>query len=405
MAVRARTIKAKEPPKYITTPIGGAVLVALGWSFYAATRPSGIEALPAPTLDPIEINIEEPSILENSRAWLSGTFSRAGASISNIELPRFKLPELNFFKAEADPNPAIQKPVVIELPSAPPRADLPVMGDMSRVMYRVPDDMNDPMEKFSVFHRVPVSIAANILGSESGFRNSAVSASGALGIGQFVESTRNEEFYKNRNLYSQEVRDIITANIEEYNAAESGKKAILRYRIKEGGSQKAIDDLAFNPEVSLGAAFGFMNFSIKEGSRRFFEKLGDRIDAMEKRGADKARLDEMRAHLQRPLTTADLKIFYVLGVAGGADLLEALADPVKRADNHAAKDYTRRRTVRNNEALFYKDFPDNKKPRNIVEFYTHIESIVGDEPIPEELVSTRPQTRGQLLANYDLGLN
>ena len=248
-----------------------------------------------------------------------------------------------------------------------------------------------------------------------------------------VSDTLFEKLYLNKDALSDSAQTIIENNIERYNSADPGKLYWYKYRIKDGGDEAAVKALAKDENIALELGFKHMEFSIKEGSRVYMKMLSGRIVGMREeieeimeglrekskngdsptteeldQATDRideinARTDAMTAEIDRTLTAADLKVFYVCGATGGAKLLEALADPVKREQRHRAADYTDPSTVESNAQLFFKDYPKNTIHRDVVEFYDHIKELVGESPLPDSLktdptnallaVSATPQPR------------
>ncbi|MEM7650877.1 MAG: transglycosylase SLT domain-containing protein [Pseudomonadota bacterium] len=286
-----------------------------------------------------------------------------------------------------------------------------------KLLYDVPVDIRDQILEKSLETGIPYIAAANLLGSESGYKATAVSPTGAMGLAQMVSDTLYEKLYQSREDLPPKARNIVDDNIEKYNSADPGEPYWYKYRIREGGDENAVRALAKDEDIAIELGFKHMEFSIREGSRVYMEKLSGRIRWMkrevevnqildelrekskngnspttEELDAANARIDEIRSRtramtdeIDRQFTTADLKVFYVCGPTGGAGLLEALADPVKRAQNHRAADYAPDHVVKSNEALFFKDYPNNTIYRDVEEFYEHMIELVGETPLPNNL--------------------
>ncbi|MDH5723296.1 MAG: hypothetical protein OEY94_08265 [Alphaproteobacteria bacterium] len=322
-------------------------------------------------------------------------------------------------------------------------------GDL---LYNVPADLRDLLFELCQESGIPYVVAANLIGSESGFKN-AKSTTGARGICQFTGDTLYERLYKSKDKLPDYAQKIVEDNIERYKKDPKAEHPEYKYRIKEvenikGKSkekikeekikrEKAVLALAEDKKVALVLGFDHMLFCLKEGTRVYKERLEDRIKWMNlnryagilKETEDKIeaakpnlsteelellkkelrkeeeikaveidkelepRLNEMTAEINREMTAIDLKIFYVCGASGGATLLEALADSEKQ--NHRALDYVLPSVVKANPELFFKkNSKGEEKPRSLTEFRDHIKGLVGEMPVPRELTSNGVKAAG-----------
>ncbi len=297
----------------------------------------------------------------------------------------------------------------------------------------VPAHLRAQIEAHCIETGIPYIAAVSLIASESGFNAKAISPTKAAGLAQANSNTLFETLYKlaQDGLLTEDHNALILDNIEKYNSAEPGRPYWWSYRIKDDGDEKAIRALAHDEDIGLKVAFHHMEFSIKEGTRIYRNNIIGRTDwmgenektiikALQERSASSpsnptleqaekhnsvvtngfnriaelnTRIDAIKDELHRTFTVADLKVFYVCGSQGGAGLLEALADPVKRAQRHRAADYVPRNIVESNEALFYKDYPENKTFFDVSEFYENIINKVGTTPLPEHLITRiKPET-------------
>jgi hypothetical protein len=130
-----------------------------------------------------------------------------------------------------------------------------------------------------------------------------------------------------------------------------------------------------------------MRIATITGQRMLHDALQTRLDFMKsdeyhgKRDKDYfSRLQNIEHHMLRPMTSADVKIFYLCGSRGGSQLLAAVADP--SSHNNKSADYTTKGVVGSNPDVFNQ--PDGS-PRSVYDVYSYISYRVGNIPLPKVL--------------------
>jgi hypothetical protein len=353
----------------------------------------------------------------------------------------------------------------------------------------MPDHLAHKFEHLSRETGIPFIMAANLIGSERGYKADAISPTKAAGLAQMQSDALYERLYLDKKYFPPEIQNLIEEGIEKYDSNDDPHNPYWSYRARE---IEIVDDdatynlapqlkaLAMDEDIALTVGYNHTLFSIKEGTRVYAEILEGKIehlktlrqDALNTLGQtlesanhvksdeqitahNETILDKMRAlnpsaqtaeqaeahnadiralhtemlsymppeedfekHraeiektaqkigayedrilmldklLNRDFTAADLKIFYVCGATGGAELLEALTDPSK--SHQRAADYAPARVVAANPHLFYKNAVNNTVPENPVyvsveDFYEDVKNKVGVSPIPDEL-TWQPKT-------------
>lgn len=266
-------------------------------------------------------------------------------------------------------------------------ANKPLSADQHLALYRQYSPLTHIMDR--------------LIFSESGNDPDAVSHTGARGLGQFTGATFLEQLYKNRDKLPDSY-DRITENVVKYrkNQAKWEKdkrnvRPIWSYKIKDGYDNDTVMDLAHDPVVSEILSTEFVKMLVKQArdDGRFESSLSRLIRAMENSGKynsaeGQSRINAMKEHLDRPLTSADIKTLYVFGLSGGIEALVAYADPLKAS--HRASDYTTSHVVRSNPDIFYyHDSNGNRHARSLAQLRDYFVERVGDIPVPQTLNSSQ----------------
>ncbi len=269
-----------------------------------------------------------------------------------------------------------------------PRAQIRFAG----LKYDVPENFQRAIQRATHGDPINYNVMVKVLGSESGFNNKS-SHTGAFSVGQFTLSTFLETVHQHRDKLSARQRATVERNIERYNVAEKGEDPVWRYRIRRGGDAKTVRALTQNADVVTVLSREHMRTATKAGADLYRDHLETRINFMrsdkydgERNGAYHQRLAALEHNLNRAMTNADVKIFYLCGSRGGAQLLAAMADPA--AQNNRSADYTTQGVVSSNPQVFYN--PDGSA-RSVRDLYHYIAHRVGNSPLPHDL--DRPVSR------------
>lgn len=258
--------------------------------------------------------------------------------------------------------------------------------------YDVPEQYQRVLKKVTHGDPIGYDVMVKVLGSESGFKNQS-SHTGAFSVGQFTLSTFLETAYVNRDKLSAKQRAVIEKNIERYNAAKKPKGAtedplpVWKYRVAKHGDENVLRTMSKNPEVVAVLAREHMRIATKTGQDMLHDALQTRIRFMKSDDYDGKRdrtyyqrIQNLEYHLSRPMTSADVKIFYLCGSRGGSQLLAAVADP--KAHDKKSADYTTKGVVSSNPDVFYK--PDGNA-RSVMDLHSYIQYRVGNIPLPRNL--------------------
>jgi hypothetical protein len=244
-------------------------------------------------------------------------------------------------------------------------------------------------------------IMDRLIFSESGNDPDAVSHTGARGLGQFTGATFLEQLYRNKDKLPDSY-DTITDNVIKYRKNQKqwekdkrNVRPIWSYKVKDGYDKDRVMNLAHDPVVGEILSTEFVKNLVEQARDRgrLEGSLSTLISAMENSGKyntpeGAARIDAMKEHLGRPLTSADIKTLYVFGLSGGIEALVAYADPVKA--NHRASDYTKSHVVKSNPDIFYyRDSNGNRHARSLAQLRDYFVERVGDIPVPKALNSTQ----------------
>jgi hypothetical protein len=278
---------------------------------------------------------------------------------------------------------------------------------VSGLRYAVPEDMWALILGATRDSFISPIVAANVLGSEGGFKSHAKSPTGATGISQFTSDTFLETVFLNKSKLSPAYRKIIEDNMVAHNTAKAGHKPVYEYRIKPGGNENAVLDLRNNPEVAIPMGIKHMEWIAINGWKLYQKRLDAKINHIEMtypHPLPTERLRILREHSKRPMTAADLKTFYVCGIGGGSEMLASDAEKTITTTQKAS-DYTKKYVVDNNLPMFKKEVlipdlkaehnhkahnPDNKKDthfktqlvdRNVAEFMVYVKGLVGEDKI------------------------
>ncbi|MBI4031408.1 MAG: transglycosylase SLT domain-containing protein, partial [Proteobacteria bacterium] len=233
-------------------------------------------------------------------------------------------------------------------------------------------------------NRIPFNLLYNLNVSESSLRPEAKSESDARGIAQFVPSTQLEYMYKCADRLSHPYSQIAKENIEAVR-----RKGKLEYRVKPGRDEQRVLDAAYNPSVSITMQIEYLRYLITYAQENLPVLLQERIDRLEASGKkDKttiARIAEIKKHLQRPITYADVKALYQLGQRGGLEELVSNADPLTRKDKaykHAMASFN---TIAKNAGTFYFDGKNMGSPRTVGQLMEHYRHLMGNHILPASL--------------------
>jgi hypothetical protein len=310
---------------------------------------------------------------------------------------------------ELTPSPALpSSPQVRKKISQPSRLNTGIESPLDRPVkyfsgenFKKTGDMKlrARIEKYTRNDPISFTLVDRVYGSESGYKNSSVSSTGARGLVQMIPSTQLEYMYKFKHLLPQKAAE----------AAEHIKFERGFYKV-EGVSEASVLNHIWDERVSRVLGQEFIRNVAQTLKETLRAKLQHDIREVERtyNGPDKqARLTEMRHHLARPLNFTDIKFGYVLGPGnpkkpedpgGAANLLAAYADPYIRNQHHRASDYVSKAAAEANPTLFVSRSPiitgkdEKAKLKNVwshsydlAQSYNHVSSYMGPDILPDDV--------------------
>lgn len=221
----------------------------------------------------------------------------------------------------------------------------------------------------------------NLIGSESGFREDATSPTGVKGLNQMVLPTLLEQAWKSQNLLPDKQRQIALANIEPFEE-KKGDDLYIKYRIKNGGSEKAVRSISNDHTSALILAREYLKEIAITGHNNFKNALTTEIKELEQNGrASRKLVRYLKKERERDPTTVDLKAYYTFGPNMGYNLPHAKAHPGKQG-NKAILHMTGP-SGRHNSPLLFAGNGMHKTPIKIEHLWNHFADKVGNEVIPD----------------------
>ncbi len=269
----------------------------------------------------------------------------------------------------------------------------------SKFKYGISQELHDLLTEVTKGDPISYNITYSVLGSESGFKPSAISPTGVKGMAQMTKPTLYQTLYWNKHLLPKKYRDIVEANIEEYNATPKAERAKLLHRITKArpavkgtdkvkardavkaGSAAEIEKLRKVPVIELIVAREHMRSSTIDGKKRFKEIIEGKIKQLhylhdvQKNILPTARVRALEDERDRKFTAVDVKTIYVSGATGGANLLAVFAEP--NSQNHRARDYTDKGVADSNPWVFQ----DRNRTKGLKYFYGSVEKYLSKHPL------------------------
>lgn len=264
-----------------------------------------------------------------------------------------------------------------------------------KILYKSPAYIAHIIEEVTQDSPVPCEMLFNLIGSESGFRLDATSPTGVQSIIQMELLTLLEQAHKHQGKLPEKQRQIVENNIERV-SEKRGDEIHLVYRLKDGGSEKAVRSIV-NDDVR--SAVILAHEYLKETYHLVKANI---LKALEERGASEAMLERAG---QESLSASYMKACYTLGfnAAHHIPLIEKFF-PEKRGDK--ALVHITGRSARSNHPVLIAGQGLTKHPRSISQVNHYFKERVGDSEIyiasadeqkqpesPQQLVSLSPPGR------------